>query len=173
VLQGYGLTETLCGGTITHPSDVETGNAGAPVACCQVKLVDEKEMGYTHADKPKSRGQIYIGGPNVSVGYYEQDKLTAEAYFTDSGGLRYFATGQAQRSLRARLMQILVENQKLMLSLVCCCSSGDIGEWQDNGTLKIIDRKKDLVKLAHGEYIAVGQSPMRNKLFQPFWRISF
>ena len=88
--------ETLCGGTITDPNDVETGNAGAPVACCQVKLVDEKEMGYTHLDKPKPRGQIMIGGPNVSVGYYEQDKLTAEAYFTDSDGVRYFATGQAQ-----------------------------------------------------------------------------
>ena len=36
-------------------------------------------------------------------------------------------------------------------------SPGDIGEWQENGTLKIIDRKKDLVKLAHGEYIAVGE----------------
>lgn len=35
--------------------------------------------------------------------------------------------------------------------------TGDIGEVQPNGTLKIIDRKKDLVKLQFGEYIALGK----------------
>lgn len=32
--------------------------------------------------------------------------------------------------------------------------SGDIGLWQANGTLKIIDRKKHIFKLSHGEYIS-------------------
>jgi hypothetical protein len=31
-----------------------------------------------------------------------------------------------------------------------------VGQWEEDGTLKIIDRRKDLVKLAHGEYIALG-----------------
>lgn len=33
--------------------------------------------------------------------------------------------------------------------------TGDIAQWNPNGTLSIIDRKKNLVKLSNGEYIAL------------------
>ena len=36
--------------------------------------------------------------------------------------------------------------------------TGDIGEFDADGVLKIIDRKKDLVKLQHGEYVSYGKT---------------
>ena len=35
--------------------------------------------------------------------------------------------------------------------------TGDVGEMYPDGTLKIIDRKKDLVKLQYGEYVSLGR----------------
>jgi len=33
--------------------------------------------------------------------------------------------------------------------------TGDVGQWEPSGTIKIIDRKKNLVKTLNGEYIAL------------------
>jgi long-chain acyl-CoA synthetase len=37
--------------------------------------------------------------------------------------------------------------------------TGDIGQWEPSGTIKIIDRKKNLVKTLNGEYIALEKVP--------------
>eukprot|EP01120_Amphizonella_sp_Union-15-10_P010997 TRINITY_DN4560_c0_g1_i1.p1 TRINITY_DN4560_c0_g1~~TRINITY_DN4560_c0_g1_i1.p1 ORF type:complete len:646 (+),score=109.26 TRINITY_DN4560_c0_g1_i1:71-2008(+) len=119
VLQGYGLTETCAMLTVSRPHDLETGHTGAPVTCCEVKLVDVPEMGYTSSTNPQ-RGEVCVRGNNIFVGYFKAPEITKEV-LEDSG---WFHTG-------------------------------DIGQWNENGTLTIIDRKKNLFKLAQGEYIAV------------------
>uniref|UniRef100_A0AAQ4S1I6 long-chain-fatty-acid--CoA ligase n=1 Tax=Gasterosteus aculeatus aculeatus TaxID=481459 RepID=A0AAQ4S1I6_GASAC len=99
--QGYGLTETCGAGTIS-------------------------ESGYYSTDKPNPRGEIVIGGPNVTMGYYKKESRNREDFYVDEHGQRWFCTG-------------------------------DIGEIHSDGCLKIIDRKKDLVKLQAGEYVSLGK----------------
>ncbi|XP_042709518.1 fatty acid CoA ligase Acsl3 isoform X2 [Chrysemys picta bellii] len=99
--QGYGLTESAGAGTIT-------------------------EGGYYNTDKPYPRGEILIGGQNVTMGYYKNEERTKKDFTVDENGLRWLHTG-------------------------------DIGEFHADGCLKIIDRKKDLVKLQAGEYVSLGK----------------
>ena len=99
---------------------------GPPVQGVHLRLVNWEEGNYRVSDKPHPRGEIYIGGPNVAAGYYNNPDKTKEEFFTDEEGRRWFKTG-------------------------------DIGRFEEDGTLRIIDRKKDLVKLQFGEYVSLGK----------------
>ncbi|KAE8295572.1 Long-chain-fatty-acid--CoA ligase 3 [Larimichthys crocea] len=123
--QGYGLTETCGAGTISELWDYSTGRVGGPLVCCEIKLKDWVEGGYRSTDKPHPRGEILVGGPNITMGYYKNNAKNQD-FFVDENGQRWFCTG-------------------------------DIGEFHEDGCLKIIDRKKDLVKLQAGEYVSLGK----------------
>jgi long-chain acyl-CoA synthetase len=117
---GYGLTETSAMGTLQNPLEWTAESIGAMPASVEAKLVDFAEAGYFATNKPNPQGEIWLRGPSLMDGYYENPKETAEA-ITDDG---WFKTG-------------------------------DVGEWDKNGHLKIIDRKKNLIKTLNGEYIAL------------------
>ncbi|XP_012261284.2 fatty acid CoA ligase Acsl3 isoform X2 [Athalia rosae] len=125
VTQGYGLTETTACATVMDRHDRSTGRVGAPTTSCDIRLVNWEEAGYRVTDKPFPRGEILIGGDNVSAGYYKLKDKSREDFFEEAGK-QWFKTG-------------------------------DIGEVQHDGCIKIIDRKKDLVKLQLGEYVSLGK----------------
>ncbi|XP_014260043.1 long-chain-fatty-acid--CoA ligase 4-like isoform X1 [Cimex lectularius] len=125
VIQGYGLTETCSCATVMDDMDRTTGRAGHPMSLCSIRIVNWDEGNYTVYDRPFPRGEIIIGGKNVSPGYYKNPEKTREDFFEENG-IMWFRTG-------------------------------DIGEVHEDGVIKIIDRKKDLVKLQAGEYVSLGK----------------
>lgn len=125
VLQGYGLTETCACATLMQLDEHSTGRVGPPCTGINIRLINWEEGNYRVTDKPHPRGEILIGGSNITEGYYKLPDKTDEEYF-DEAGTRWFR-------------------------------SGDIGQMEEDGTLKIIDRKKDLVKLQFGEYVSLGK----------------
>jgi long-chain acyl-CoA synthetase len=119
IVQGYGLTETTGGSAVQEIEDMQLNRVGPPIPCCEIKLVDVPHKNYFTTDRPHPRGEIWIRGPSVTVGYYKNDSLTKSSLING-----WFRTG-------------------------------DIGQWNADGTLSVIDREKNLIKPQHGEYISV------------------
>jgi len=69
-----------------------TGRVGAPLACCDMRLVNWEEGNYRYTDTPNPRGEILIGGENVSIGYFKLPDATKEEFF-EQDGRRWFRTG--------------------------------------------------------------------------------
>lgn len=120
MISGYGLTETTAMGCLQNPLEWTSESIGAMPAAVEAKLVDFPDAGYYATNKPNPQGEVWLRGPSVMEGYYQNEKETAESLTSDG----WFKTG-------------------------------DIGEWDANGHLKLIDRKKNLIKTLNGEYIAL------------------
>lgn len=48
--------------------------------------------GYTSNDNPNPRGEVLIGGPNVTQGYYSRENNDND-FFADENGQQWFCTG--------------------------------------------------------------------------------
>lgn len=92
LLQGYGLTETSASATLMDLNDLSVGRVGSPLNGVHIKLVDWIEGNYKVTDKPNPRGEIVIGGENITAGYYKNPDLTKECY-KEEEGMRWFYTG--------------------------------------------------------------------------------
>lgn len=126
LLQGYGLTETCSGTTIMDVDDKSTGLTGAPLTCCDIKLVNWEEGNYRVKDRPYPRGEIHVGGANVVVGYYKQPEKTREDFYEEDGK-RWFRTGDIGQFHTEGVLQVSIAIIKLTYSTITysnnCCFS--------------------------------------------------
>jgi len=122
--QGYGLTETIAAIFIQRSTDPQSGHVGGPFAACEFKLVDIPDMNYRATDKGPN-GELMPRGEICIRG-----SLVFKGYFKDPK-----QTSEA------------IDQDGWF-------HTGDVGQIQPDGALKIIDRKKHIFKLAQGEYVA-------------------
>ena len=75
---GYGLTESLATVSCNHLGEPYTvGGVGIPIEGIDIKISDE--------------GEVLLKGPTITIGYYNRDDLTKEAFTADG----YFRTGDS------------------------------------------------------------------------------
>ena len=106
IMEGYGLTETSPVATVNMYANnfFKIGTVGKPIENVEVKIAED--------------GEILIKGPNVMMGYYKNEQMTADVMSGD-----FFHTG-------------------------------DKGEFDADGFLKITGRKKEIFKTSGGKYIS-------------------
>jgi long-chain acyl-CoA synthetase len=142
IIQGYGLTETLGGNCIQPIGDTRPSIVGIPLSSVKVRLIDARtEDGtdyvtdthgkpYKADDKVNASGQPCGGRGEVLIG----GNTLSEGYFK-----------MAKETNEAYITK---DGERWF-------ATGDVGEWTPDGCLKIVDRKKNLVKLLGGEYVPV------------------
>ncbi|OMH84922.1 Long-chain-fatty-acid-CoA ligase 1 [Zancudomyces culisetae] len=128
LVQGYGMTETCGVISIQRPENFVLGTAGVLLPSLEAKLVSVPELGY-HSEQGK--GELWIRGPSTSIGYLQPSESDSAV---DNIGAD-------------PIPDTFTEDGWV--------KTGDICMWAEDGQLKIIDRKKNVVKMENGEYIAL------------------
>jgi long-chain acyl-CoA synthetase len=90
VLQGYGLTES-CGVVCVNPTERQKDNSiGIPTADVFMKIVEPN----TYIKKPTGEiGEIVVSGPNLMLGFVNNEKETNEALQQHPDGRVWLHTG--------------------------------------------------------------------------------
>ena len=139
VCEGYGQTENSAACTLTAFTDQATKNhVGGPLASNEIKLASVPEMGYLTTDKVHDR---------------QVDKETGKEI---NAGVPCFGRGEVCLRGVNIFMGYYKDKERTAEALDAdgWLHTGDIGIWDSNQNLRIVDRKKNIFKLSQGEYVA-------------------
>lgn len=136
--QGYGLTETNAGLTMQDQSDLRPGVTGPPIPCVEIKVVSVTEINDKNGNPYLSTDTRDVNG-NIIFG---RGEVLAKG---PSISLGYY---------------MMPDKTKEVYGEDGFFHTGDIGQFAEDGSLKIVDRVKNLVKLKGGEYIAIENMEM-------------
>ena len=142
VLQGYGMTENCAAACVQPLGSIKGGNVGGPTPAVEVKLQDTED--YKTSDvypktKEEFEAQVSFKGafdPSLAGKVIERGEVCLRGYNVFPG---YYKNDKETK-------ETLDDKGWL--------HTGDIGMWNEDGSLSIIDRKKNIFKLAQGEYVA-------------------
>jgi len=138
LVQGYGLTETCAGLTIQEVDDERTGIAGNLIGCLECRLEstpdfrDKAGLSYLNTDRKDVEGNDIWGRGEIQV---KGGNVTTGYYM-----------------MPEKTKEVFLEDGWF--------ATGDIGQFMEDGCLRIVDRKKNLVKLKSGEYVALEKMEM-------------
>jgi fatty-acyl-CoA synthase len=90
ITEGFGMTETGSNfGMPTHDPALlltKAGSCGLPFLTVEARIVDEDGNDVPHGE----RGELWVRGPSVTAGYWNQPEITAKAFHDG-----WFMTGDA------------------------------------------------------------------------------
>merc|ERR1712194_42904 len=138
LVQGYGLTETCAALTLQESDDPSCGVAGSLIGCVEVRLdstpdiCDKAGMAYLNTDRKDVDGNDIWGRGEIIC----KGGNVASGYYM----------------MPEKTKEVFLEDGWF--------ATGDIGQFLSDGTIRIVDRKKNLVKLKGGEYVALEKMEM-------------
>ncbi|KAJ6118595.1 AMP-dependent synthetase/ligase [Penicillium samsonianum] len=95
--QSWGLTETspMATAVPNDRMDKRSTGVGCIVPNMQLRFVDPESMkdAAVTSDGSTEPAEIWCRGPNVVMGYYNNDEATKDAFHVDEDGSRWFRTG--------------------------------------------------------------------------------
>lgn len=101
LLQGFGLTETSPLITANRNDYIVDASTGAPIYCCEVKILDPNENG---------EGEVLVKGDQVMLGYYKNVQATDEVFIDG-----WFCTGDMGRIDDAGLLYITGRKKNVII----------------------------------------------------------
>ncbi len=85
IIEGYGLTECSPVVAVNIPGKVKQGTVGPLVPQTEARVVDEEGKALPQGE----RGELWVRGPQVMLGYWEKDEANRDALTEE----RWFKTG--------------------------------------------------------------------------------